>query len=83
MISNSNYKSFKFGAGTLLDDLIKFVYSGTGCKLLLVGDTAQLPPVNLTISPALDIENLEEYTKNIKEIELDEVVRQEKNSEIS
>ena len=71
MISNSNYKSFKFGAGTLLDDLIKFVYSGTGCKLLLVGDTAQLPPVNLTISPALDIENLEEYTKNIKEIELD------------
>ena len=82
MISNSNYKSFKFGTGALLDDLMKFVYSGTGCKLLLVGDTAQLPPVNLTMSPALDIENLEEYTKNIKEIELDEVVRQEKSSEI-
>ena len=82
MISNSNFKSFNFGTGTLLDDLMKFVYSGTGCKLLLVGDTAQLPPVNLTISPALDIENLEEYTKNIKEIELDEVVRQEKSSEI-
>src|SRR5690606_1765777 len=43
-----------FENGSLLDDLMYYVYSGQNCKLMLIGDTAQLPPVNLDISPALD-----------------------------
>ncbi len=45
MISNNSNDSSLFGSGRLLDDLIEYVYSGTDCKLILVGDTAQLPPV--------------------------------------
>ena len=54
MISNSSSDSSLFGSGKLLDDLIEYVYSGTDCKLILVGDTAQLPPVGSVLSPALD-----------------------------
>ena len=43
-----------FEKGSLLDDLISYVYSGHHCKLILIGDTAQLPPVKLSISPALE-----------------------------
>jgi hypothetical protein len=51
--------------------------------MILLGDTAQLPPVNLSISPALDIDSLGlNYNKEIKHIELDEVMRQEENSGI-
>ncbi|MDO5104557.1 ATP-dependent RecD-like DNA helicase [Capnocytophaga sp.] len=67
----------------LLDDLIAYVYSGAGCKLLLMGDSAQLPPVNSDYSPALDVQNLEiQYDKEVRHIELDEVVRQGKKSGI-
>ena len=45
MVSNSSGDLSLFGSGRLLDDLIEYVYSGTECKLILVGDTAQLPPV--------------------------------------
>src|SRR5690606_22100020 len=56
---------------------------GSNCKLILLGDTAQLPPVNLDISPALDTTTLGlNYDKQIKFIELDEVMRQEENSGI-
>ena len=48
-----------FGNRSLLDDLIAYVYDGSDCKLILIGDTAQLPPVHLDISPALDQEFLE------------------------
>jgi len=66
---------------SLLEDLIKYVYEGIDCKLILIGDTAQLPPVHLDVSPALDEENLEKkYQKQIISKELKEVVRQEKNS---
>ena len=66
---------------SLLEDLIKYVYEGIDCKLILIGDTAQLPPVHLDISPALDEENLDKkYQKQIISKELKEVVRQEKNS---
>ncbi|MDC1025239.1 AAA family ATPase [Flavobacteriales bacterium] len=66
---------------SLLDDLIKYVYEGIDCKLILIGDTAQLPPVYLDVSPALDKENLDKkYQKQIISKELKEVVRQEKNS---
>ncbi len=72
-----------FEKGSLLDDLISFVYSGHHCKLILIGDTAQLPPVKLNISPALEETRLEiDYNKNVKIIELDEVTRQHENSGI-
>jgi hypothetical protein len=54
MISNSSSDISIFGSGKLLEDLIEYVYSGTDCKLILVGDTAQLPPVGSILSPALD-----------------------------
>jgi exodeoxyribonuclease-5 len=50
----ANYNDGPFGSGHLLDDLISFVYSCEGCRMILVGDTAQLPPVGQEISPALD-----------------------------
>jgi len=74
----------KFSDGSsLLDDLMSYVYSGHQCKLLLIGDTAQLPPVKLDLSPALD-ENILEltYNKSVTRMELDEVMRQEQDSGI-
>ncbi|WP_461532778.1 ATP-dependent DNA helicase [Sinomicrobium sp.] len=72
-----------FENGSLLDDLMYYVYSGQNCKLMLIGDTAQLPPVNLDISPALDENTLSlHYNKEVGLIELDEVVRQQLNSGI-
>ena len=83
MIPDVNQESKLFGNGSLLDDLMQYVYSGHNCKLLLIGDTAQLPPVHLSISPALDIKILEtQYNREVLQIELDEVVRQQKGSGI-
>lgn len=68
---------------SLLDDLLKFVFSGLNCKLVLIGDTAQLPPVGMEISPALDEDFLyKAYRLNIEFNELNEVVRQAEDSEI-
>jgi len=61
MISNDSMGVSLFGSGRLLDDLIKFVYEGKNCKLVLIGDTAQLPPVKMDLSPALDKFQLEGY----------------------
>ncbi|WP_372755086.1 ATP-dependent RecD-like DNA helicase [Mariniflexile sp.] len=70
-------------SGSLLDDLMQYVYSGHQCKLLLIGDTAQLPPVKLDLSPALDENMLAlNYNKEVTRMELDEVVRQEQDSGI-
>ncbi|AWA30883.1 ATP-dependent endonuclease [Flavobacterium magnum] len=83
MISDSASDSKMYQNGSLLDDLISYIYSGSGCKMILLGDTAQLPPVNLEISPALDIQSLSaNYYKEVFHIELDEVMRQEENSGI-
>jgi len=83
MISDSPGESKLFENGSLLDDLIQYVYSGHQCKLLLIGDTAQLPPVKLDLSPALNERLLElNYNKDVSKMELDEVVRQEKDSGI-
>lgn len=83
MISDASTDSKNFEMGSLLDDLISYVYSGTNCKMILLGDTAQLPPINLDISPALAIDSLGiNYDKEIKHIELDEVMRQGENSGI-
>ncbi|RLD51136.1 MAG: ATP-dependent endonuclease [Bacteroidetes bacterium] len=82
MIANQSYENASFGSGRLLDDLIEYVYSGLACKLILTGDTAQLPPVKLDISPALDKNILKNYNYEVIEIELKEVVRQEQKSGI-
>ena len=83
MIPDAPSDSKLFENGSLLDDLIQYVYSGQGCKLMLIGDTAQLPPVKLTLSPALDEALLRtRYAKEVTVIELDEVVRQVQDSGI-
>ena len=81
MIPKSSDKGF--ANRSLLDDLIEYVYDGIGCKLVLIGDTAQLPPVHLDISPALDEALLTiNYNKEIICASLVEVVRQTKSSTI-
>jgi ATP-dependent exoDNAse (exonuclease V) alpha subunit len=83
MISDVAAESKMYENGSLLDDLISYIYSGENCKMILLGDTAQLPPVNLDISPALNTDTLElNYDKKVDWIELDEVMRQELNSGI-
>ena len=78
MISSASQNKKLFDTTSLLSDLIQFVYSGHNCKIIFIGDTAQLPPVNSRLSPSLDPEYLEDnYNKNVVTIELDEVVRQE------
>ena len=83
MIPDTPGDSKFFENGSLLDDLMQFVYSGHQCKLLLIGDTAQLPPVKLDLSPALDENTLSlNYNKEVTKMELDEVVRQVQDSGI-
>lgn len=83
MISDSNSETNLYPHGSLLDDLIYFVYSGKNCKLILMGDTAQLPPVHMDVSPALHIDTLSlNYQMEVSHIELDEVMRQEEDSGI-
>ncbi|WP_103068704.1 ATP-dependent DNA helicase [Aquimarina sediminis] len=83
MIPDTPSDSKLFENGSLLDDLMMYVYSGYNCKILFIGDTAQLPPVKLEVSPALDPNNLEMgFNKEVTQIELDEVVRQAENSGI-
>ena len=76
MISNQSAELSLFGSGRLLDDLIEYVYSGRCCRLILMGDSAQLPPVGLDISPALDIRALEGYGLRVREVFLDDIIRQ-------
>jgi len=82
MIADANLENSIFGTGRLLDDLIEYVYTGNNCKLILIGDTAQLPPVGLSLSPALEKDTLERYHLNVIEIILSQVVRQKKKSGI-
>ena len=77
MIPDTPADSKLFENGSLLDDLVQYVYAGHKCNLLFVGDTAQLPPVKLDLSPALDENRLAlNYDKEVTKMELDEVVRQ-------
>lgn len=70
-------------SSSLLSDLIQFVYSGSNCMLLLVGDIAQLPPVGSSVSPALDLPFLKaSYSATIYSVELREVLRQSQDSGI-
>jgi len=75
MISNTGTET-AFGSGRLLDDLVQFVYSSDGCSLLLLGDTAQLPPVMQPHSPALESNQLAGYALHVHEFTLTHVVRQ-------
>ncbi len=65
-----------FGSGSLLDDLVKYVYNGQGCSLLLLGDDAQLPPVGSSYSPALDEDFMRGYGLEVRCHQLSEVARQ-------
>ena len=76
MIANDGLAGSMFGTGRLLDDLVQYVYAGTGCRLMLIGDTAQLPPVGVEESPALSADVLKGYGLNVEEMGLTEVVRQ-------
>ena len=71
-----------FGSGCLLDDLVKYVYNGQGCSLLLLGDDAQLPPVGSTKSPALDADYMTNYQLQITNYQLTQVARQALDSGI-
>ena len=83
MIPDVPGESKFFENGSLLDDLMQYVYSGHQCKLILIGDTAQLPPVKLELSPALNENTISlNYNKEVITMELDEVVRQDYNSGI-
>ncbi len=74
MISNAGVSNF--GSGALLDDLVEFVYSGNGCSLLMLGDTAQLPPVGEECSPALSQDYLRSMFLDVTTVELTQVMRQ-------
>lgn len=82
MIANQKVEGSVFGTGYLLDDLIEYVYNGKACKLIIVGDPAQLPPVGLDISPALDVRTMGKYSDTILSADLTEVVRQKSESGI-
>lgn len=87
MISNvySEGEFFRFGSGHLLDDLLEFVKpneAGIQRKIIFVGDNAQLPPVNMKVSPALSEKILGKRLPRIKSYELTEVVRQKEASPI-
>ena len=82
MISNEGQQNMTFGTGHLLNDLIEYVYEGLGCRLMFVGDTAQLPPIGETESPAFSESVLQTYGLNITMCTLTEVVRQESESGI-
>lgn len=80
MIANAGLSGF--GSGALLDDLVEYVYSGDGCSLLLLGDTAQLPPVGEEVSPALSCEYLRSMFLDVERVEMTQVMRQTDGSGI-
>lgn len=82
MISNDGLDSFTFGSGRLLDDLIHYVYGGENCRLLLIGDSAQLPPVSQNESPALQSSVLQGYGLDVHEMTMTQIVRQAEDSGI-
>ena len=82
MIANGAAGEAAFGSGCLLDDLVHYVYGGRNCRLMLIGDRAQLPPVGEAESPALQAAVMEGYGLRVYEAELDAVLRQGEGSGI-
>jgi len=81
MIGQSAAESI-FGTGNLLSDLLQYVEDGIQCRLILIGDTAQLPPVRLELSPALDNKVLESFGYSIQDYTLTDIVRHQQDSGI-
>ena len=79
---SGNRDNTTFGSGCLLDDLVRFVYNGPGCSLLLVGDDAQLPPVGSSNSPALEADYMRGYGLQVTGYGLTDVARQALDSGI-
>ena len=83
MIANSSsFSDTIFAGGQLMDDLIRFVYNDRNCRLMFIGDRAQLPPVGETDSPALQSDVLRSYGLHVHECNLSEVLRQSQESGI-
>ena len=82
MIANQGFSDTPFGSGCLLDDLMQFVYNGQNCRMVLIGDKAQLPPVGEEESPALMAEVLRGYGMKVYECDLNQVLRQSQESGI-
>lgn len=82
MVANGGGPGEHFGSGCLLDDLTSFVYGGQGCRMMLIGDMAQLPPVGEEESPALRADVLRGYGLTVYEADLNEVLRQSYGSGI-
>ncbi|MFC2370737.1 AAA family ATPase [Segatella oris] len=82
MIGRGGGMTSDFGTGDLLSDLVQFVYNGQNCRMLLVGDCAQLPPVGEEEAPALHAEVLEAMGLKVYECDLREVLRQSQDSGI-
>lgn len=82
MISTDTLSPMSFGSGNLLDDLVKYVYSGRNCRMMFIGDVAQLPPVGCDEAPALQTLLMEGYGIKVYEYDLNEVLRQSANSGI-
>ena len=79
---SGNRDNTTFGSGCLLDDLVRFVYNGPSCSLLLVGDDAQLPPVGSSNSPALEADYMRGYGLQVTGYGLTDVARQALDSGI-
>lgn len=82
MIANQGQMDSSFGSGCLLDDLVQFVYSGRNCRMILMGDAAQLPPIGEEQSPALSSNFMEGYGLKVYECRLNNVLRQSEESGI-
>ena len=87
MIANDAYANggdsrWSFGSGCLLDDLMQFVYNGQNCRMMLIGDKAQLPPVGEEESPALSASFIQGYGMRVYEADLNQVLRQSEDSGI-
>lgn len=82
MISNDGIDSYTFGSGRVLDDLIHYVYGGENCRLLLIGDEAQLPPVMQETSPALQVDVLSGFGLDVLSTTMTQIVRQAGDSGI-
>jgi len=82
MVANDGTGGSVYGTGRLLDDLVHFVYNGKGCRLILMGDTAQLPPVGEGESPALQDDVMAGYGLNVISYTMTQVVRQTRTSGI-
>lgn len=81
MIGEATVSEDGFVGRSLLEDLLEYVYSGERCRLILIGDNAQLPPVGMDLSPALDKKKLQQITgAPVFEYTLTEVVRQAQES---